>query len=170
MLLNLIKNSILDILFAILAYMQGGLRKKQLITSFLKRFTKNTGLFTRCSAKEATNRIFLTALEKSWKHLKYNFSVSYFQIWSKKMAYRKSGTQDSGNLQVEHRDLKMSRWNKGPGTLKVGPGSRDSKIFKWHPGPRIPKVGLGNPKVRPGTPDAKLRLLIFCSFNGLFYI
>ena len=41
MLLNLIKNSILDILFAILAYMQGGLRKKQLITSFLKRFTKN---------------------------------------------------------------------------------------------------------------------------------
>ena len=41
MLLNLIKNSILDILFAILAYMQGGPRKKQLITSFLRRFTKN---------------------------------------------------------------------------------------------------------------------------------
>ena len=41
MLLNLIKSSILDFVFAILAYMQGGLRKKQLVTSFLKHFMKN---------------------------------------------------------------------------------------------------------------------------------
>ena len=41
MLLNLIKSSILDFLFAILAYMQGRLRKKQLINSFLKHFMKN---------------------------------------------------------------------------------------------------------------------------------
>ena len=45
MLQNLIKISILDFLFAILAYMQGSLRKKQLIASFVKHLTechKNT--------------------------------------------------------------------------------------------------------------------------------
>ena len=41
MLLNMIKNSILDFLFAILAYMWGGLRKKQSIISFLKHLKKN---------------------------------------------------------------------------------------------------------------------------------
>ena len=41
MLQNLNKNSILDFLFAILAYMQGGLWKKHLITSFVKHFTEN---------------------------------------------------------------------------------------------------------------------------------
>ena len=41
MLLNVIKNSILDFPFAILAYVQGGLRKKQFTTSFLKLFTEN---------------------------------------------------------------------------------------------------------------------------------
>ena len=41
MLQNLNKNSILDFLFVILAYMQGGLWKKHLITSFVKHFTEN---------------------------------------------------------------------------------------------------------------------------------
>ena len=40
MLQNLIKISILDFLFAMLAYMQGGLRKKQLVASFVKHLTK----------------------------------------------------------------------------------------------------------------------------------
>ena len=90
------------------------------------------------------------------------------------MAYRKSGTQDPGNLQVGHRDLKMSRWDKGPRTLKVGPGSRDPKIFKWHSGPRTPKVGPGpgirepqsetwDPKCETKTSNVKLRLGLFCT-------
>ena len=78
------------------------------------------------------------------------------------MAYRKSGTQDLGNLQVGHQDLKMSRWDKGPGTLKVGPGSRDPKIFKWHSGPSIPKVrpgpGIQEPQNETWAPNVKLRL------------
>ena len=37
MLQNLIKNNILDFLFAIVAYVQGGLWKKQMITSFVKQ-------------------------------------------------------------------------------------------------------------------------------------
>ena len=41
MLQNLIKYSILDFLFAIPAYMQGGLWKKQLVTSFVKHFTES---------------------------------------------------------------------------------------------------------------------------------
>ena len=90
MLLNLIKSSILNFIFAILAYMQGGLRKKQLITSFLKHFMKNkkkhymchfqvhnpklsqewcfktyiyyTRLCTGCSAKEVIDSKFCKAL------------------------------------------------------------------------------------------------------------
>ena len=89
MLLNLIKNSILDFLFDILAYMQGGLQKKQLIASFLKHFTKNqknticisfqvhnpklsqegcfktylyyTRLYTGCLTKEAIHSFFCKA-------------------------------------------------------------------------------------------------------------
>ena len=41
MLENLIKNSISDFLLAILAYAQGGLWKKQLITSFVKHFIES---------------------------------------------------------------------------------------------------------------------------------
>ena len=41
MLQNLIKNSILDFLFAVLAYMQGGQWKKQLVTSFVKHLTES---------------------------------------------------------------------------------------------------------------------------------
>ena len=41
MLQNLIKNSILDFLFAILAYVHGGLWKKQLATSFVKHLTES---------------------------------------------------------------------------------------------------------------------------------
>ena len=41
MLQNLIKSSILDFLFAMLAFMQGDLWKKQLITFFVKHFTES---------------------------------------------------------------------------------------------------------------------------------
>ena len=37
------------------------------------------------------------------------------------------GTRDLG-LQNIH------RWDSGPETLKLGPGTRDPKIFKWNPG------------------------------------
>ena len=40
-LLNLIKNNILDFLFAVLACMLGGMLRKQLIVSFVKHFTEN---------------------------------------------------------------------------------------------------------------------------------
>ena len=63
-------------------------------------------------------------------------------------------------------DLKISWWDPGPGTPKVGPGTQDTRMFRCDLGPGTLKVG-------PGTQDPIIfkrnpRLPIFYSFNRLF--
>ena len=109
MLQNLNKNSILDFLYVILACMQSGLWKKQLVTFFVKHFTeshKNTtcidfqvhnpklsqdGCFKMyiyykrlcigCFTKEAIDSFFCKALYRKW----WNTICVVFQFYNQKL-------------------------------------------------------------------------------------
>ena len=62
---NQFKRDVLKRISTIKGFVQGALRKKQLIVSFAKNFTENgERLCTRCSKKEQTNSFFRRALYK----------------------------------------------------------------------------------------------------------
>ena len=59
------KRDVLKCISTIKRFVQGALRKKQLIASFVRLFTENDGrLCTVCSTKEQTNSFFRRALCK----------------------------------------------------------------------------------------------------------
>ena len=62
---NQFKRDVLKRISTIKGFVQGALRKKQLIVSFAKNFTENgERLCARCSKKEQTNSFFRRALYK----------------------------------------------------------------------------------------------------------